>query len=507
MVKPIIDRRLRILLGLLAIAASVLPALACGGRGGGDVRPDKQKTIVSNTPDGYEPAVARQLAHWSGRWQILQYAFMSRAGNTTTIDSAEMDYFAFLAEHTGGSDPAMRPSNAGYLLIPYRYGTPSYDTADNGDFHDFGDETWTFADSSSGLDALTSANLVLAEVELARIYHTPSVFGDPETHDFGATQRLHGLLLVEIAKRQAMHFINNRNSYEVTPEGQLRMIAALGALIRVLRQPTFNGTDNRYRDVNFSGQLLAWMDFFFDEYTDSPAPATANGLCDAIVNLGYYVTNTLDSSLRTQATSLIENYADALADYQTTDPVEQASRIRGLAEAGRLTFDQTRYSRITEAFQSLKNDYRPQTGVFEGRQNLTAYEVGRIVGALNAATELAAAFIDTDWAQLIMSDFIAASLYLGGMYRSTYPPSVLSDYEQPQNPLYYTFPGLPFNRDTGGFGTAPSFASRIAQKENAEGWEVENASFDAVGALSLSIELLSLQPSKFYPWPAVAAAE
>ncbi len=483
------------------IASLTVTAFACGGKGGGSDRPGKVKTIVGNVPKGYEASVAASLGYWSSRWQVMQYALMSGAGTTTTIDANEMDWLRYLTEPSNGSDLAVPPTNAAYLLVPFRYGFPTYANPSDGSFSDYGDERWSGAEPTSGNSALLSAYLIFAETEWARQFHYVTPFGSPESSTFGATERLTGLIFAELAKRSAMHFINNRASYTEDDAARFKMIASLANLARLLRDPTIDGaTNNRYRDVNFASQLMAWTDFIFDELTSSPSPTTADGLANAITCLGYFVTTTLDESHRDSATAIIRHNADSLYEYDTTDTFDNACRIRGLMEAGRLLLDNSYYSKAAEVFTALKASYVPATGIFTDRQAFTSYEISQIVGALNQLRTLGKGYADVDWAELIMSDFIAASVYLPKLYRSTFPASVISSFERPADSLNYLFPDIPEHRDlTAGF--APHFASRIIRKPDNTGWKLDSPTFDAVGAMSLAIELLWLRPNSFFPYP------
>ncbi len=484
------------------VATLAVAALACGGRKGGDYRPSKVKTIVEGAPEGYDPAVAASLGFWSSRWQVLQYALMSGAGETTSFESSTIEWMKFRSEPGGGSDPAAVPENAAYLLVPFRYGVPTYAAPlSDGDFHDYGDERWSSADPDSGYDILTTATLIMAEVEWARQFHSAALFGTPQDSEHGSTERFTGMLLAEMAKRSAMHYLNNRDAYSGGTEAKLRMIAALADLVRLLREPSLGGSgENRYRDVNFSAQLLAWMDFMFDEYTGEPAPSTAEGLCEAITALGWYVTATLDAKLREQGLSLMRTYADSLAEMESADPVDAACRIRGLVEAGRLLFDSSYYTTASQVFEEMQKGYDPETGTFAGRATFTAAEIARVVGALNALRSLASGYADTEWAQLVMSDFIAAAVYMSGLCRSTFPITVVEEYERPSDPLHYSFPGVPENR-ADGVNIAPCFGWRVVKRPDGRGWSLDGGSFDAAGALALALELLWLRPTEYDPWP------
>ncbi|GAB4150208.1 MAG: hypothetical protein Kow00107_00660 [Planctomycetota bacterium] len=494
-------RRYKVLLALAVVALTAALSFACGGRGGGNVRPSKAKTIVSGAPEGYEVAVAERVSFWASRWQVLNYSMMSRAGVPTVIDAAEMDYLKYLAGPYNGIETPIAPTNASFTLTPFRYGNPAYSTGDDGSFYDFGDEGWLTADSQSAYDTLTTALLIMAETEWARQFHSSVRFGSAEDSPTGATERLHGLILCELAKRTALHYINNRALYSETPLTSLRMTAALADLARLLREPTIGGQENRYRDVNFSGQLLAWMDYYFDVFTSAPAPVDADGLCEGIVCLGYYATTTLDASLRAQALTLVRTWADALVSLETNDPVEHACRIRGILEAGRLLLTNSYLQTASDVFEVMQADYRSMTGVFESRFSLTGYEIARIIGALNALRTLGTGYADTDWASLIMSDFIASSVFMSGLWGRTYPIEYVSQFERPARELDYKFPNVLNVRDGEGNGAAPYFATRVQQNEGGNGWTVSSTGFDAVAALSLALEMLWLRPSEFNPWP------
>ena len=485
-----------------AIAALALaPAFACGG-GGGSNRPGKAKTIVGGVPDGYEPSVCASVSFWSSRWQVLQYSMMSGAGTTEPIESSLMDWYRYLAEPSNGSNPAIVPSNAAYVTVPIRYGMPTYALPSDDSFMDFGDERWSAADGGSMGYTSTVASYVTANVMWARQFAVVNRFGSPDNSSFGSTERLQGLIMAELAKRSTMYYLNNRSLFVDGSLGRLRMIASLSQLARLLRDTSIGGgSGNRYRDVNFASQLLAWMDFLFEEQTSDAAPSTADGLSEAIVTLGWYATTTLDAFRRTQATTLIRSYADALTVLDSTDPFDNACRIRGLVEAGRLLFAQSYLSTAGDVFKTFQASYIPETGLFVGRDSLTSYELSKIVGALNAASTIAPTYLDAEYAQVILSDLCAATLYLGGMYRSTFPISVVSSFERPTRALDYAFPNVPLNRETGGNGTAPYFATRVVKRPDSLGWVVENTSFDAVGSLYLAIELLGLRPNEINLYP------
>ena len=250
-----------------------------------------------------------------------------------------------------------------------------------------------------------------------------------------------------------------------------------------------NSESNRYQDTNASGMFLGAAEELFAALAERmPADVQENSL--AIQALTWYAATTGNADGKTQAIDKIASFGDALIAADKANATENASAIRGLVEAYRVTGDAKYKDAAAEAFNALVEDYNPETGIYKSQSVYTIDDVAVIMGALNSSRLFISDAVDGAKVEEQFTMFFNHAVNKSGLQQSVPPIEVAkSPFEQEEPPIYYGYPTIPMPPMAGGeFGIAPVFATEVSWDGSA--WNATDGNFDAAGAMHVSNEFI-----------------
>jgi len=509
---------------LALLAAIVLVAAACtsdepaetvGEAPAAEERAAAETEIVALGPltnglEGYDIEEVAWNGYWYSRYNLGNLAMMSGLG---VIFMPPMEGVMAMAgsvdQGPEGGEHVVMPSNAALLEAVYAGGDPAFANVFNGDPMDFTNWRWDEGQMDTRLLPAAQAQTIIKEVEWAKLFNNGGWAGAVEA-DFGAMDRFKGMALFTEAKLQAKFALDNlrnddglfvsvgrHNGAGVTHEDsttdiadQYQMLQALSDLRMVLAAPQdFNGV---YADDEFLAMLGPEVDALFSLVADlEPTTVTEFGIgAQAMV---WFAVGTDNQALQSAALERLAAFGDALASAAPSDVVETARTVRGLVEAARVLGDPAHVDAAVRGFAALRSAYEPATGSFVGIDSLTAWEVGDIIGALNALRLNLAPHIERGDVEPMLVGFFEATINQGGLMRAVIPKEMeASPFELARldNDVYFAYPGVPTPDAAGGAnGTAAVDAAEIGFDRTTGTWAVIDDTFVTASTMHASNEM------------------
>lgn len=508
-------------LAIISVAVlAVFIAAACGG-GGGPSDFDPPPTATSDgvprdsagLRDGlaeFDTSVAVWNAYWYSRYNLGSLAMMSGLGVTFAPPMEAVQMMVQMVDQgPAGGEHVMVPGNPAMLQAVYAGGDPRFVNAFNGDPMDLTNWRWDPALMDTRLLPSAQAQTIIKETEWAKFFNAGTWAGGV-TDDFGAMDRFKGVVLFAEAKMQASFALQQlRNDDglfiassrfedgEVVPvdssvnlSDQYQMLQALADVRMVLDSPEqYNGV---YADDSARDMFAAATDEFFTSVAGLE-PAGVAELSLGIQAFTWFAAGTGDADLRSQALDQIRSFGDALVAAPRSGVVERAQAIRGLVESGRVLDEAAHLAAAAADFQALSDAYDVPTGSFAGVSSLSNWQVGDILGALNALRLNAGTNVAREDVEAILTGFFEAVINRSGFMQAAIPKEMEAssfELERVGSDLLFAYPGIPGPREAGGpNGTAAVDAAEVRFDSELGRWEVSDRLYHTAGAMHTSNEM------------------
>ncbi|MFQ5879088.1 MAG: hypothetical protein ACE5IZ_02795 [Dehalococcoidia bacterium] len=503
--------RRRLWLAVLALAAVAVVAAACGGGAQEEAAapappspPTELVRLKDGLPDFDLPAVTWN-SYWYSRYNLGNLVMMSGLGVTFMPDMEGVQAMVKAVDQgAADGEHVALPKNPALLKAVYAGGDPTLINAFDGDPTNLANWRWDPTKMDTTITPSAQAQTIIKEVEWAKLFNNDSWAGKV-TDDFGAMDRFKGVVLFAEAKMQvdfALREMRNQDGLFVAAvkhvdgettvtddsvrlANQLQMLQALADVHSVLHNPQdFNGV---YADETFHQMVAQAADDLFGRITDMSAEDLQE------LSLGaqaytWYAATTHDGQRQQEAVDLIKAYGDELATRAQTDVVERAQAIRGLIEAGRVLGDQAYLDAAAAAFNEMVQEYDPALGYFSSRTDLTIWEVGDIVGALNALLKHGGPKVEARQVSQVLVGFFEAAINRSGLMQAVPPKEMEAspfELQRVGKDLFFGYPTIP-TPDVA--GAAAVDASAITMDMEGGRWVVSDGRFDTAGAMHTANE-------------------
>lgn len=513
------------ILRVAAVAALALVAAACTGggtvanrtgeRGRAGVE-DQVPAVAGPGPSGlvggladFDSSAVLWNSYWYSRYNLGNLVMMSGLGIPFAPHMPDVRAMVQAVDQgPADGEHVVLPKNPALLAAVFAAGDPAFVQPFNGDPLDLSNWRWDPATANPRITPSATAQTVIKEIEWAKLFNNASWSGRV-TDAFGAMDRFKGMVMFAGAKMQlgfALEQMRNEDGLFVSSlryEGgkvrvedprvevgdQFQILQALADAHSVLHSPEkFNGV---YEDVG----LHRLVNENADELFRAIAPLDPQGITEWSLGaqaITWYASTTHDSNLRDRALTLLNRWGDQLFGSEPRDVVERARAVRGLVEAGRILDFQPYLDRAGAIFGEMVTEYDLAHGYFESRTSLSNWEVGDILGALNALSRQGPDELDPDQVSTVLVGFFEAAVNRSGLQQAI-PPTELEaspfEVEQVANDLFFAYPGIPTPDAAGGpYGRAAVDAAAIGFDEDAQRWEVTDARFDTAGAMHTANE-------------------
>ena len=438
----------------------------------------KDATAIGNVPE-FDATAAEEEGYWYSRYNLLSLTLQSGNGEAFAPPKEMiMAAIKMVDANPDDGDTVTPPKNAAPLRIIYAGGDPHF--AQPMDPNDFAGLRWVGGDDSVTTEA--SAWSMVKELEWAKQFHVDDHFGTPES-DFGAQQRFVGMMMALMPKMQVQAWMQEPDRFEESLAGDYAMLIALSDGAGVYSAEALpHSASNRYADPMAAKMFADGADMLFHKVVNSE-PESVRDLSIGIQSLVWYAANTSNADNRTEALDKIAEWGDTLSQTPHKLPVEHATVVRGLIEAGRTTGNDAYLDTAAKHFNLLAASYDSVHGLFKGQDTYTADDAGSIMGALNAARLFLGDRIDQAQAEAMFGGFYEGVVNLSGMQISAPPINLFkAPFEQEEPPIFLRYPKTPVPPMAGGeFGIAPVLAASVTW--NGHAWSAEQDRFDTAGAM------------------------
>jgi len=501
----------------IALAAIAVIALACGG-GSGDEPSPKAEVSAEPSPDaaateeefraadpsgivGGDPEFNFAALLWQGYWLSRDHfgPFVMQSGMGITFEPPmEMLQAAIAQVAQNADDQPFLPKNMAPLQAVYASGDPSaiHDLTQIApdDFSLFRFDPETF---DTTIEVAAMAQTMLKESQWARNFSSAE-FGTPDG-DFGAQQRLIGVMVNLLAQMQGRYAIENLGGDEglyLDSDGNLDYRGNWVLLHAFADLAGLTGDENsRYYDPEVAPQWQQAARELFGALRDR-SPSDTKEATSAIRALAFHAWTSPDAHERAQALDRIRKVGESLLEAAPNDTVEKAAAIWGLTQVGEIESD-TKYSdKASVWFDDLRTDFDPDHGVFRSISVYTAEDVAWLFSGLSATSQHGPA-LQQGPARKILMAFFESVMDQSGLQLSAPPGkdgAMAGDFEKNlPSVVYYHGAQTPPPPAAGGpFGKAPVPASEI--EWDGSRWRVTNDRFTTAWAMHLANELNWLVP-------------
>lgn len=507
-----------VLTGVFAEIALLIVGLVWIGPRGGLPEPEQvpEPAALPAGPSGlrgglpeFDLAAVTWNSYWYSRYNLGSLVMMSGLGVTFAPDMEAVRAMVEAVDRgPADGEHVVLPQNPALLQAVYAGGNPALAQPFNGDPSDLANFRWDPAGADTRITPSAMAQTIIKEVEWAKLFNNAAWAGRP-TDAFGAMDRFKGVVLFAEAKMQvafALAELRNADGLFVAAvrhqDGrtavvdptvgvgdQFQMLQALADVHTVLHHPErFNGV---YRDETFH-RLVAGA---ADELFRAIAGMEPQGIAELSLGaqaLTWYASITHDAGLQQRALELLGGFGDGLLASAPGDVVDRARAVRGLIEAGRVLGQDRYLDQAGALFREMAAEYDRVSGYFESRTHLGVWEVGDILGALNALRAHGPEGIDQEEVNGILTGFFEAAVNRSGLIQAA-PPKELEaspfELEAVGKDLFFAYPTVPTPDRAGGpFGRAPVDASGLRWDQAQGRWVVSDTNFDTAGAMHLSNE-------------------
>jgi hypothetical protein len=330
---------------------------------------------------------------------------------------------------------------------------------------------------------------VVKEIEWAKLFHVDAHFG-LVTDDFGATQRLTGVMLGMMVKMQLMALQLESSRFEQSTSGDAALLIAYSDAAGFYGAAALPGSaTNRHADPVAAADFASLAAQQFQRVLAS-APTGPAELSTSIQAVVWYAAGATAPVELAAARRAIVDWGNALAEQAAGTPTARAYVIRGLIEAGRVTGDAYFLDRAAAAYQALVGGFDAVHGVLAGTGRLTTEGVAAIGGAFNAAGLFLGDRVDQVALTRTFGAWWEGTVNLSGFQvASPAVPEFKGAFETLNDPLFLRYPTQPLPKDAGGTrGIAPVFAASVTW--TGSGWASDRSWFDTAGAMHASNEFI-----------------
>jgi len=458
----------------------------------------------------FDPTAAEEEGYWYSRYNLGNLVMRSGLGETFMPEKSMMQAMMKMVDaDPNDGDAVVPPVNAALLKSVYAGADPHYITTL--DPPDFGTQRWDPASFDATVTSQALGWTMIKESEWAKQFHVDNHFGTP-TDNFGAQWRFVGLVLNAESKMQAqfaLQMLKNEQGLIANSDdavdwtGQWVMLEAfsdLGGLLTASEVP--HSTANRYHDPKAGGMFLGAADMLFGALA-SRRPAGVTELSQAIQGLTWYAANTTNVENQAAALALISQHGDALLNAPAGNATGQATSVRGLIEAYRVSGNDKYRTGAGEVFNNMAANFEPASGVFAGQNSYTINDVATIMGGINSARLFGGDAVDQTKASELFGNFFESAVNKSGLQQSVPPiPVAKGKFEQDEPPVFYGYPDISMPPMAGGeFGVAPVFATEV--NWNGSQWSVADGRFDSAGAMHASNEFIWFHNDEVNGFPEV----
>ena len=445
----------------------------------------------------FDGTAAEEEGYWYSRYNLGNLVMRSGLGDTfMPAPEMVMQMVKMVDANPDDGDTAVPPTNIALLQSVFASADPHYITKFNPD--DYGTQRWDPASFDTTVTTPALAWTITKESEWAKQFHVDSHFGTP-SDNFGAQQRFAGMVLNAEAKMQIQYALKNLKNDQglfansdgtVDYAGNWALLTAFsdsGALAMMDKVP--HSDSNRYLDNNASMMFFGAADALYAAL-ENRTPADTNELSVAVQGLTWFAAHATNADHKAAAIAKISQFGDALASGSYGAATEQASAIRGLVEAYRVSGDNKYLTAAADNFSALSGSYDAANGVFTTQSSYSIDNIAVIFGALNSLKIFGGDAVDQAKVEEIFTFFYENAVNKSGLQMSAPPiPIAKGAFEQDEPPIFYSYPGMvPPPMAGGDFGLAPVFASEVSF--DGSSWSVTNGRFDSAGAMHASNEFI-----------------
>ncbi|HHJ07523.1 MAG TPA: hypothetical protein ENK24_08475 [Anaerolineae bacterium] len=445
----------------------------------------------------FDATAAEEEGYWYSRYNLGNLVMRSGLGETFMPEMEMVQKMVQMVDaNPDDGDTAVPPMNASLLKSVYASGDPHYFNKFNVD--DYGSQRWDPATFDTTVTTRAMGWTIIKETEWAKQFHVDNHFGTVNDN-FGAQQRFAGMVLNAESKMQlqyAAQMLKNDQGLYANSDGVVDyggnwvMLAAFsdaGALAMMENVP--HSASNRYRDDKASMMFLNAADMLYTALANR-APEGVDETSLAVQGLTWFAAHATNADHQAAALAKISMLGDSLAAGSYATAADQASAIRGLLEAYRVSGNSAYLDAAAANFSALSGSYDAANGVFSSQNVYSIDNVAVIMGALNSLKLFAGDSVDQSAVENIFTGFYESAVNKSGLQLSAPPiPVAKGAFEQNEPPIFYSYPGMPAPPMAGGeFGVAPVFGTEITW--DGSQWSLSNARFDAAGAMHASNEFI-----------------
>lgn len=432
---------------------------------------------------------------WQGYWLSRDHfgPFVMASGMGIPFEPPqEMLGQAMEAVAQNPDDSITLPENMAPLQAVFRSGSPDLlndPTAfDPLDFEGLRLDPATF-DETVGLRG--QAETMLKETQWAHNFADPH-FGSPDS-DFGAQQRFIGVMVNLLATMQGQFTLEELagdDGLYVDEDGSLDYTANWVLLHAFSDLALLLGGDVApyYANQDAAPTFDAAADELMEALADR-VPEDAREAAAAVRALAYRASTSEDPEVHDRALERIDTIADELDAADSSDPTQAGATLAALVSAAEALGDDGLRSDAGDLFQTLREDFDADHGVFTTQQRYSVDDVAWILGGLNSVTLAGPEDLRGSAASTLLA-FHDATLGVAGMQLSAPPGkngAMAGDFEKTLPTEAYYRPANTPPPPAAGALTMP--AAEITWDPDGESWEVSDRTLATGGAMHLANEL------------------
>ncbi len=497
----------------LVLTVIAVIAIACGGGSGDESSPEgapspeaaaTEEAFSPSDPSGIiggDPEFNFAAMTWQGYWLSRDHfgPFVMQSGMGITFEPPmEMLQAAMAQIAQNPNDQPFLPKNMAPLQAVYASGDPSaiHDLTqippDDFSLFRFDPETFDVT-----IEVAAMAQTMLKESQWAINFGTAH-FGALDA-DFGAQQRLIGVMVNLLAQTQGKYAIENLRGDDglyldsdgnLDMQGNWTLLHAFADLAGLTSDES-----SRYYDPEAAPQWQEAAGELFTALRERTA-ADPKEATSAIRAVAYYAWVSPEPSERAEALDKARELADELLEASPNDGVEKAAAIWGLIQVGEIEGD-TRYSdQAADWFNDLLADFDPEHGVFRSIDRYSADDVAWLISGLSAMSQRGPEAQQGAASKTLVA-FFESVMDQSGLQLSAPPGkdgAMAGEWEKNlPSVVYYHGAQTPPPPAAGGqFGKAPVPASEI--EWDGSRWRVTDDRFTTAWAMHLANELNWLVP-------------
>lgn len=466
--------------------------------------------LLYGDPD-YDFTVASFNSYWYSRYTLGNLVMMSGLGVSFQPPmEAVMGMVDMVDQGPEDGEHVMIPANAALLRAVYAGGDPQFVAAFNGDPMDLSNFRWDPEKMDARLTPSAQAQTIIKELEWAKFFNSPGWAGSPDSN-FGAMDRFKGMVMYAGATQQimfALEQLRDEDGYfiaasrfvddaieiidpTINPADQYQMLQALSDFRLLLQNADkYNGV---YTNPDLLGMIGKETDSLL-ESIKSLEPKNIQDLGLGTQAMAWYAASAEDSGLQQMALEMLEEYGDALVGAQANGVIDSARSVRGLLEAARVLGDEKYRDAALEQLEVVLDAYHRDSGRIDGVPEISDWEVGDILGALNSAAINGGDGVDARAVQNVYAGLFESIVSIGGLMQARVPVAMeVSPFEMERmnEDIFFAHPSVPTPGEAGGpYGTAAVHASEFKFDESTERWVVTNHRFETAGAMHTSNEMM-----------------